>query len=604
MTKRILNTGFRSRTGILSLALCAAVLMTCVSVTFAWFGSTFENLNTVITMGDYSAEVAVFDADGKQLETKAADNGDKVSFENIRHMRGWSSGDVTAYYIHAANTGDIDIKTFLGLQSEFVSSDGGSFDENKNHFAFLVEDVSDKAASSNGVLNYIKSAKLPSAEYIYSNGMTFSDEGVVPSGEILSGERKTIALYICCYNLPDKYLGSKYSFLVNTRLITSQQGTPDPELAQKTEKEVSDVKTDAETADASEAEAETNSQVTETVIEKNYSTAPKHEFVWSDNPGEKTVTLVEYNGDKEDELIIPSLVDKKPVTKIGSGAFKTSKIEKLVIPATVKSLDFDALKCKTLTKFEIQAKTEVGEEIYTSPFKLSGDAVYTADMKTLVMYMPQSKEEAFKIPESVRVIFDKAFSGCENLKTISVKNVDCFGAETLNGSSITDIKLFGDKVVMASGEKVFGSQTTVTLHIPESMEEEYKKASSAEGYKLKTDLNKDDYAVKKEFTPIKSGGMKYLLLNDGDEFHEVSYETGINKFLILYDFYDIPDDGAVKIPEKVSVEGTEYKVAAIADNAFKNCGELKSVVLPSNSVIYTQKAFSGCDNLSEISFGK
>lgn len=102
-----------------TLLLCIVAMLTCVSVTFAWFGSTFENLNTVITMGEYSADVSVYDESGNIVESMSADNGETVSFDNTQKKSGWSSGDVSAYYIYVDNTGEIDIKTYLLLLHSF-----------------------------------------------------------------------------------------------------------------------------------------------------------------------------------------------------------------------------------------------------------------------------------------------------------------------------------------------------------------------------------------------------------------------------------------------------------------------------------------------------
>ena len=155
--------------------LCVIALLTCVSVTFAWFGSTFENLNTVITMGDYTANFSIFDTDCNELTSMTASNGEDVSFDNTLYKDGWSSGDVSAYYIYADNTGDIDIKTYLSFACDFVSETGEDLSENIQYFAFYVKDISDACTEANGMLNYIRNNELPSSNFVKANGFTFAD---------------------------------------------------------------------------------------------------------------------------------------------------------------------------------------------------------------------------------------------------------------------------------------------------------------------------------------------------------------------------------------------------------------------------------------------
>ena len=71
-------------------------------------------------MGDYTANFSIFDTDCNELTSMTASNGEDVSFDNTLYKDGWSSGDVSAYYIYADNTGDIDIKTYLSFACDFV----------------------------------------------------------------------------------------------------------------------------------------------------------------------------------------------------------------------------------------------------------------------------------------------------------------------------------------------------------------------------------------------------------------------------------------------------------------------------------------------------
>lgn len=576
--------------------------MTCVSVTFAWFGSTFENLNTVITMGDYSANISIYDADGNKVENKSASNGETVSFDNTQKMNGWSSGNVYAYYIYAQNTGDIDIKTYLSFNSEFVSSAGDDCNDNKKHFAFAVKDITEDCEETNGFLPYIENAQLPTAEYVRENGKTFAESSSALAGTVESGNGCAYALYICCYDLPNEYVSSDYSFILNTRIITSQAGMPESQVMLENG-EVDEVlinsllNTTPSATEATDAtEPQTSAEVTTTAQQNsNASTA---EWVWEyNNTKAKTAILKSYNGSATD-LVLPAVVDGAVVTELGENLLNKSAVTKVTVPACVTSFGNNTFNTSNLKTIVFQTKTTVSGKVYTSPFKAVGNAIYTADMTSLVRYLPQSTDTEFVIPASVSTIYDNAFSCCNKLETISVKNVDCFSTLTLSGSMIKNINLYNNDVVIGTGKNVFGNQSLVTIHVLSSMKNAYKSATSVNGYTVKADLKTDIY---QNYPRTEIDGLKYIILENGDEYNGTVYSfKGYNEFVIISGYTTIPKDGTVIVPETVVCDGKVYHVAAIADGAFKNCKTLKTLVLPNQKVAYSSKAFEGCDNLGVI----
>lgn len=58
--------------------------------------------------------------------------------------------------------------------------------------------------------------------------------------------------------------------------------------------------------------------------------------------------------------------------------------------------------------------------------------------------------------------------------------------------------------------------------------------------------------------------------------------------------------GNLVIPESIVTNGKTFPVTSIAGNAFKNCKEMLSAVLPDNITEITEQAFIGCGNLKEI----
>ena len=61
--------------------------------------------------------------------------------------------------------------------------------------------------------------------------------------------------------------------------------------------------------------------------------------------------------------------------------------------------------------------------------------------------------------------------------------------------------------------------------------------------------------------------------------------------------------GNLIIPNEVSNNGINYTVTAIDNNAFSNCTELETVVIPDNVVIIGDEAFLNCNNLRVVKLG-
>ena len=66
---------------------------------------------------------------------------------------------------------------------------------------------------------------------------------------------------------------------------------------------------------------------------------------------------------------------------------------------------------------------------------------------------------------------------------------------------------------------------------------------------------------------------------------------------------NVPYSGDITIPSAIDVEGVEYRVTEIADEAFMGCKELHSVVLGDCVECIGISAFEGCSSLSRIEFG-
>lgn len=603
-TSKILRRNAR----LVSLVMALVALITCVSVTFAWFGSTYENLNTVINMGDFKTDISVYSADGELVTYKSAENGDNVDFDNSSMMSGWASGDVSCYYIYALNTGDIDVKTYFSLASDFYGANASANLSNMTeHFKYYLVDITKDANRANGFKNYIADDEMPSAEFIKINGESFKASSQEDGTVIEAGKNAAYALYFCCYDLPDEYIKSEYSFAFNTAIITTQADAPEATVSQEVKKVVNTQATEPKTEPSTEttqaSSAASSASVTHTkpqTVVTDPVDVSKNEWEWKYNDAtKKTVCLTAYNGSAT-EVTIPALADGALVTRLGNGLFKNSKVKTVVVPACVTSFEKDAFTSSTLKTLSFQSKTSVSGKVYTSPYTSDGKAVYKDNKQTLVRCLPQNIGKSFNVPKTVTAIYDYAFDGCKNLEKLSMYNVSAVSTLTFTNSAIKDYYLYSSSPVNVTGANVFGASGKVTVHVLEELKAEYADKTLTGSCTVKADIKTNIY---ENVAATEIGGIKYVIIDNNSEYNGVVYSYGTAKRIAVVSGYtSIPKDGTVVIPESIVCDNIKYNVAAIADNAFAKCDSLKQVVLPNNKVRYSSTSFEGCSKLELIKY--
>lgn len=189
-------------------------------------------------------------------------------------------------------------------------------------------------------------------------------------------------------------------------------------------------------AEQLEQESETKEERTFTVItesENSKNIIVKQQIVsdfefYYDDDG--SICISEYNGMKSD-VVIPEEIDGIPVTKIFLPLFcgnvypyndEKDIIETLTIPKSVNEIIISTNSIEWGRKCTDYFVAD-GNDFYTD---ING-VLYSADMSTLVLYPKGKQTKEFKIPESVEIIFENAFSGCSNLHSLhfpsSVKTI-------------------------------------------------------------------------------------------------------------------------------------------------------------------------------------
>ena len=188
------------------------------------------------------------------------------------------------------------------------------------------------------------------------------------------------------------------------------------------------------------------------------------------------------------------------------------------------------------------------------------------------------KLTSVQLPSSLKSIGQEAFCECELLTSItipaSVEQIrraafsGCYSLSTVISLSENPIEI-GDKhpIEEIGRYPVFGDYKSATLFVPVGCKSKYE---ATEGW------NKFKNIV--EMTP-------YDVLDDN---------------IVAAHFLQPDETGKVEIPEKVEIDGIEYTVTEIAEDAFKGNTELTEVTIPGTVTTIGSGAFGGCTNLKAI----
>ena len=273
-----------------------------------------------------------------------------------------------------------------------------------------------------------------------------------------------------------------------------------------------------------------------------------------------TIKITKYKGTDE-SIVIPSEIDGKKVTVIGSSAFYGFKsLKNIEIPDGITSIENYAFcQCWSITSLSVpESVTSIG----TGAFRFCGDlkeiklpsnltvlsdSLFGADANLeYITFGDAEKTDTVIIPETVQKIGNYVFMNCEKIKNINLPaNLKSIGKTCFQGC----ISLTG-------------------LFIPQSVES-------------------------------IGGG----IFGDCDALQSVEIEDENNNFIfkdgILYDVKNGILVSAVNslIPEKVIVDEC---TKTIDYSAFADCNNLYEIEIPQGVVNIGEKAFARLDNLKNI----
>jgi hypothetical protein len=186
------------------------------------------------------------------------------------------------------------------------------------------------------------------------------------------------------------------------------------------------------------------------------------------------------------------------------------------------------------------------------------------------------------LPDSVSEIEGSAFSGCSGLTAVTLPaQLKVIGTYAFNGITAQAVVTALMKEPLSLSSNVFGSKfpTGITLIVPQGSKSAYRSAAVWKNFAI---FEQGETIYAKTYTD-EQGVVYTLQQTDTENSYSVTgYTEGMTQNVVIAN--DI--DGC--------------PVTAIANNAFKNCTELKSITLPNNLKSISSSAFSGCTSLTEV----
>lgn len=311
---------------------------------------------------------------------------------------------------------------------------------------------------------------------------------------------------------------------------------------------------------------------------------------------------------------IPSTIDGRAVTIIGSGAFfGCTGLNEVIIPESVTKISAQAFyNCAMLGTVNIPKSVENIESFaFLSCNSLTGYAVdeentfyssiggvlFDKAGKTLIMY-PNGKSGDYTVPSGTKTIEDNAFYGCKKITSVSISaSVEEIGGNPfVNGTMLENIFVDAQNTHFVAEDGVlFNKEQTKLISFPNGKGGDYTIPDSVE--KIETSAFNGCSRLTAVTIPsnVKEVGaygfsactnltsvvIPNRVTKIGD--YTFTYCTMLEN-IVMPD--GVTDIGNYAFAECYALTGIVVppNVKKIGDGAFSNCSRLKSVVIP-NSVI-------------------
>lgn len=184
------------------------------------------------------------------------------------------------------------------------------------------------------------------------------------------------------------------------------------------------------------------------------------------------VTIFSYLGSSYD-VVVPSVINNKPVTHIGSNAFQQTGVHSVSLPSSIVSIgDAAFFDCQNLASITIpDSVIEIGYQAFWNCLNLQSAAI-GSKVKSIGVEAFEYCENLGEIviPQSVESIGYNAFLGCKKLKDIVIPdNVTTLGSGAFSGCSSLKTASVGNGVSEIKGYLFSHCTTLETVTVGENI---------------------------------------------------------------------------------------------------------------------------------------
>lgn len=274
-----------------------------------------------------------------------------------------------------------------------------------------------------------------------------------------------------------------------------------------------------------------------------------------------------------------SSVDLSNVESIGNGAFSSTKLEKVEIPAQLSYLGTSVFSdCTSLKSVSIKANIKSIPNYSFSRCSSLSSIEYPATV-TLIGEKAFSGcgFTSFKMNENVAEIQNEAFCYCENLENIEWGNISLIGYNAFEGCGFKELSL------------------------PNSLRSIYRDAFRYCDKLVKVDLSKTNvteigcfancYALKEVSFPQSLTGIGY------ECFKGCSSIVSLNLPSTLETLSGKDFQGMSSLSE---IDLSDTKIKSLSSDCFKDCSSLQKIVFPSSLESLNSSALENAIALKEV----
>lgn len=274
-----------------------------------------------------------------------------------------------------------------------------------------------------------------------------------------------------------------------------------------------------------------------------------------------------------------SSVDLSNVESIGNGAFSSTKLEKVEIPAQLSYLGTSVFSdCTSLKSVSIKANIKSIPNYSFSRCSSLSSIEYPATV-TLIGEKAFSGcgFTSFKMNENVAEIQNEAFCYCENLENIEWGNISLIGYNAFEGCGFKELSL------------------------PNSLRSIYRDAFRYCDKLVKVDLSKTNvteigcfancYALKEVSFPQSLTGIGY------ECFKGCSSIVSLNLPSTLETLSGNDFQGMSSLSE---IDLSDTKIKSLSSDCFKDCSSLQKIVFPSSLESLNSSALENAIALKEV----